>query len=71
MFVPVIGDNSFAGVDVTAHLIHNFLAYLRQFFLSNATVFGKSCELPFAKEKGFAVVMSAPSRACPIGRGLK
>jgi hypothetical protein len=68
MFVPLIGDNSFAGMDGTAHLIRNFLAYLGQLLLSSAIVFGERRELFFAKEKDFAVAMSAPSWACPIGR---
>jgi hypothetical protein len=69
MSVPAIGDDSFAKMDGTAHLIRNFLVYFGQLFLSSAIVFGKSRNLFFAKEKGFAVAMSVPSRACPIGQG--
>jgi hypothetical protein len=68
MSAPAIGDDSCAKVDGTAHLIRNFLVYLGQLFLSSVIVFGKSRELLFAKEKGFAVAMSAASRACPIGQ---
>jgi hypothetical protein len=69
MIISVIGDNSFASMDVTAHLICNFLAYLDKLSLSSAIVFGKSRELTLAKEKCFAVVMSAPSRTRPVGKG--
>jgi hypothetical protein len=65
---PVIGDNLFTRMDVMIHLIRNFLAYLGKLFLFNAMVSGKIRWLIFAKGKGFAITMSAPSRVCSIGQ---
>jgi hypothetical protein len=72
VIIPVVGDNSFARMDETAHPTGNFLTDLREVFLSSAVRFGKSRELVLAKEKCFGMAPNALSWARSIGHmGIK